>query len=89
MTTVICSKGYPSYYETNKIIKGLEEIDKSIILFHNGTRKENGNIFTNSGRVLSVTAIENTLDEARNKIYDNIGKINFDNIYYRNDIGKF
>ena len=88
MAVVLTSGGYPGEYEKGKEIKRMENLDEDIILFHNGTKKVDGKIYTNGGRVLSVTALEDTLAEARDKIYANIDKIEFDGMYYRKDIGK-
>ena len=74
-------------YEKGKEITGTEELDKDIILFHNGTKMEDGKLLTNGGRVLSVTALGDTLKEAREKVYKNIDKIKFDGLCYRRDIG--
>ena len=82
------SKGYPMEYEKGKEIKGIELLDEDIILFHNGTKKVDGKILTNGGRVLSVTALGETMEEARNKAYQNIKKLYFDGISYRKDVGK-
>ncbi len=54
-------------YEKGKEINGLEDLDKDIILFHNGTKKTGDKIYTNGGRVLSITALGDTLEEARKK----------------------
>ena len=88
VTVVATSDGYPLEYEKGKEINGLEDLDKDIILFHNGTKKTGDKIYTNGGRVLSITALGDTLEEARKKVYDNIKKIEFDGIYYRKDIGE-
>lgn len=87
VTVVLTSKGYPVEYEKGKEITGTEELDKDIILFHNGTKMEDGKLLTNGGRVLSVTALGDTLQEAREKVYKNIDKIKFDGLCYRKDIG--
>lgn len=84
---IAASEGYPGSYEKDKEIFGLDKIDKDIIVFHAGTKKTDNKIFTNGGRVLALTALGNTLEEAREKAYDNIRKINFDGMYYRKDIG--
>jgi phosphoribosylamine--glycine ligase len=88
VTVVATSKGYPMEYEKGKEIKGIELLDEDIILFHNGTKKVDGKILTNGGRVLSVTALGETMEEARNKAYQNIKKLYFDGISYRKDVGK-
>lgn len=88
VTVVLTSDGYPDEYEKGKEIIGLENLDKDIILFHNGTKKIGDKIYTNGGRVLSITALGDTMDEAREKIYTNIDRIQFDGICYRKDIGQ-
>ncbi|QQK07990.1 phosphoribosylamine--glycine ligase [Miniphocaeibacter halophilus] len=87
LTTVLCSGGYPDKYEINKEIIGLDKVDENIIVFHNGTKLKNEKLVTNGGRVLSVTALAETLEEAGNKVYENINRINFEGRYYRKDIG--
>ena len=88
LTVIITSKGYPGEFKKGLEIRGIEELDEEIILYHNGTRYEGNNLLTNGGRVLSVTALGESLEEARNKVYSNIDKITFNGMYYRKDIGK-
>ena len=87
LTVIMCSGGYPGSYEKGKEIEGLDKVDKDTIVFHNGTKKSDGKFFTNGGRVLSVTALGKSLDEAREKAYKNVEKIKFDKTYFRKDIG--
>lgn len=88
LTVVATSKGYPGQYEKGKQIKGLEHVDEDIIIFHNGTIVEDGKIYTNGGRVISITTLGNSLEEARSKIYKNLNNIYFDGMYVREDIGR-
>ena len=88
VTVVATSKGYPGRYEIGKEIQRLDNMDRDIILFHNGTKRVGNRLYTNGGRVLSLTALGDTLEDARNKVYENINKIKFDGIYYRKDIGE-
>lgn len=88
VTLVATSKGYPGEYEKGIEIKGVEDLDDSIILFHNGTKRLDEKLYTNGGRVLSITSLGDTREEARKNIYNNVDKIHFDGIYYRKDIGK-
>ena len=88
VTVILTSEGYPGEYETGFEISGIDKLDEDIILFHNGTKTIGDKLLTNGGRVLSVTAQGNTIDEAREKIYSNIDKIEFQGKYYRKDIGK-
>lgn len=87
-TVVLASGGYPDKYEKGKEITGLDLVDDDIIVFHGGTKLSDGKIFTDGGRVLAVTAIGNTIEEARNKVYENIKKIKFEKMEYRKDIAK-
>jgi phosphoribosylamine--glycine ligase len=83
---VMASGGYPGKYETGFPILGLDDIDKDVIVYHAGTRLDNNDIVTDGGRVLTVTATGNTMKEAREHVYNNVKKINFQNSHYRNDI---
>ncbi|HOK37102.1 MAG TPA: phosphoribosylamine--glycine ligase [Bacteroidales bacterium] len=85
-TVILASKGYPGNYETNIEISGLENISDSII-FHAGTKLVQGRIFTSGGRVLAVSSLGKTMEEALKKSYTSAKKINFENKYYRRDIG--
>lgn len=86
---VLASKGYPIKYEKGKKISGLENFEgkNNIFAFHAGTKRVNGDVLTNGGRVLGITATAPTLKEARNKAYEATKLINFENKYMRNDIG--
>ncbi len=87
---VVCaSGGYPGDYAKDKEIKGLEEAEKlkDIVVFHAGTKKIGGKILTSGGRVLGVTGLGATTEDAINKAYDAVGKINFEGMHYRKDIG--
>ena len=87
---VMASQGYPGEYEQNKKITGLEELKHrdDIVVFHSGTREKDGHIVSAGGRVLGVTAWAGTLKEAIDKAYQSVGKIKFENSYYRKDIGE-
>lgn len=84
---VLASKGYPDRYDTGKIISGLEKAGNDGIIFHAGTKKENGQFLTSGGRVLGVTALGNDLRTAIHRGYDTVKNISFDGQYYRTDIG--
>ncbi len=87
-SVVLASKGYPDKYETGKEITGINEVSGDAIVFHAGTKEENGKILTNGGRVLNITGISSLgLKEAINIAYHNANKINFENKYNRIDIG--
>ncbi|TQD40772.1 phosphoribosylamine--glycine ligase [Haloflavibacter putidus] len=86
-TVMTVSAGYPEAYDKNKEITGLDKIEDAIV-FHAGTKQENGKILTNGGRVLAVTAFGKDYQEALKKAYQNVEKIHFDKLYYRKDLGK-
>jgi phosphoribosylamine--glycine ligase len=83
---MVVSGGYPEEYEKGKEILGLENVQDSIV-FHAGTKTENGKIMSNGGRVLAVTSYGANFQEAVKKSYQNIEKLHFDTMYYRKDIG--
>lgn len=84
---VIASKGYPESYEKGYEIKGLENLTSKI--YHMGTKETDGKIYTNGGRLLLICEEADTLEEAISKVYENVEKIECDNIFYRTDIGHF
>src|SRR5664279_1682853 len=85
-TVMLVSGGYPGNYEKNKSIQGLDLINESVV-FHSGTRKENGKIVTSGGRVLAVTSLGTSMKEALETSYRNARLLNFEGKYYRKDIG--
>lgn len=87
---VLASKGYPLEYEKNKLIQGLENFENRLDLFcfHAGTTLREGQIYSNGGRVLGITALGNDLVQARANAYRAVELVQFDNKYYRTDIGK-
>ena len=85
---VLASKGYPESYPKNEEIKGLEQHNEGIFVFHAGTKKENNSILSNGGRVLGVTALGDTLESAISNAYSATEKISWPNKYCRSDIGK-
>lgn len=87
ITVVISSGGYPGAYAKGKPISGLDNTDGNIIVFHAGTTFDKGAYYTNGGRVLNITALGKTLEEAKNTVYRMINTISFDGAYYRKDIG--
>lgn len=88
MTVILTSRGYPGAYEKGHEIFGLEDLDEDIRVFHNGTSIKDNKVYTNGGRVLSITAKADNMEELRQKIYRNIGRINFEGMCYRKDIGE-
>lgn len=90
VNVVAASRGYPEDYEVGKPISGLEDACRDAsddcIVFHAGTREEDGKILTAGGRVLSVTAVGPDLRQAAERAYQALGRIHFDGIHYRRDI---
>jgi len=84
---VMASAGYPGSYKKGLPIKGLNEVDKDLLIFHAGTKLgDDGTIYTNGGRVLTLVGTGKNMAEAREKVYSNISKIYFDGCHYRKDI---
>lgn len=83
---VLASKGYPEAYKKGDIINGLDAL-QDVIVFHAGTAMKHGDFVTNGGRVLFVACKANSLQEAKDTVYKEIGKIESDGLFYRSDIG--
>ncbi len=85
---VISSAGYPGSYEKGKVITGIDEADAmdDVKVFHAGTAMSGGNIVTNGGRVLGVTALGDTIADAKQLAYEAVDKIAFEGAYRRSDI---
>jgi phosphoribosylamine--glycine ligase len=85
---VMASGGYPDVYQKGKKITGLEEAMQleDVAVFHAGTKEQNGQIVTNGGRVLGVTALGPTIADAKALAYQAVDKIKFDGAYCRRDI---
>jgi phosphoribosylamine--glycine ligase len=88
VTVVMASGGYPAKYETGKIINGLESCAEmaDVQVFHAGTRCENGAILTAGGRVLAVTALGESVAQARARAYEAVARISFEGAHFRRDI---
>ncbi|NAS10966.1 phosphoribosylamine--glycine ligase [Poritiphilus flavus] len=85
-TVMTVSGGYPETYEKSKKISGLEKIEDSIV-FHAGTKLENGQVLTNGGRVIALTSFGANFREALAISYQSAEKLEFEKMYYRKDIG--
>ena len=86
-TVVMVSGGYPDEYEKGIPISGLDDLVENTIIFHAGTKKSKNQIVTNGGRVLAVTGLGETMQEALDKSYELVSKIYWENVYFRKDIG--
>lgn len=87
LCVMLASEGYPVSYEKGKEIKELDNIVNSIV-FHSGTKRCGNEIHTNGGRVLGVTGLGDTLEDAIKIVYEDISKMDFEGKQYRLDIGK-
>jgi len=85
---VLASKGYPEAYPKNEEISGLDFSSDETFVFHAGTKNENDKVLTNGGRVLGVTALGDSLQQAITNAYSAADKVNWSNKYSRQDIGK-
>jgi phosphoribosylamine--glycine ligase len=87
---VMASQGYPGGYARGKVITGLAEAARmpEVKVFHAGTKLENGIVVTDGGRVLGITALGDTLADARRKAYDAVSRIHFQGAFYRKDIAE-
>lgn len=83
---VLASDGYPESFSKGEIIK-IESLNSATLLFHMGTKLENGNLLTNGGRVLIPVTLGATLKEAKKNTYNEVKKIKCSKLFYRNDIG--
>jgi phosphoribosylamine--glycine ligase len=89
LCVVLAAGGYPGSYAKGKVISGLEEASAlpQVTVFHAGTALDGDSIVTSGGRVLSVTAIGETIDEAAERAYEAVAKIQFEGKQLRQDIG--
>lgn len=89
VSVVLASGGYPGDYQKGKEISGLDKVNKlkDVVIFHAGTLKKDSKILTNGGRVLNISALASTIKEAQAKAYEAVKLINFEEMYYRKDIG--
>jgi len=89
MTIVLCSKGYPSKYKKNKVIKNINKLNikKNSFIFHAGTKLIDGELVSNGGRVLNITSTGTMFKKIRKDILRIIKKLNWNNGFFRKDIG--
>jgi phosphoribosylamine--glycine ligase len=89
LSVVATSKGYPGQYPTGVPIEGIEAADalRGVKVFHSGTAMRDGQLVTDGGRVLSVTALGDTIASAQKRAYEAMKLIHFDGMHYRTDIG--
>jgi phosphoribosylamine--glycine ligase len=91
LCVVAASKGYPGKYPTGLPISGLAAAGgmPDVQVFHSGTKEVGGQIVTDGGRVLSVTAVGNTVAQAQKRAYEAMSQIHFEGMHYRRDIGRW
>ena len=83
---VLTSGGYPQAYETGFRIDGLDQLDPETLVFHAGTLRDGEHLVTDGGRVMTIVRCEDTLRMARDKVYEQVGRVKFENMHYRRDI---
>jgi len=85
---VMASGGYPGSYEKGKEIRGLDAVAgmSDTVVFHAGTKSEGGKLLTAGGRVLGVTALGDSISDARDRAYEAVSKIHFHRAHWRTDI---
>lgn len=86
VTVMLVSGGYPGDYESGKVISNIENVKESIV-FHAGTKEQNGEVLSAGGRVIAVTTLQDTLFDALQQATADAGRIYFDGKYFRRDIG--
>lgn len=88
LCVVMASGGYPGNYEKGKVVRGIDEAEKTgAIVFHAGTETHDGETVTSGGRVLGVTAVGDSYKDCIDKAYAGVARITFDAAHYRRDIG--
>ncbi len=87
VTTVVVSGGYPDAYQTGKPITELDKLEETVTAFHAGTSGNDGHVMTSGGRVLALTALTNSLENAVRRSQEAARTVQFDGKYYRKDIG--
>ncbi len=87
---VMTAKGYPGEFERGKLISGLADAGRipGVTVFHAGTKREADSYYTSSGRVLGVSAVGPSLEEAAKAAYEAVGRIGFEGAHFRKDIGR-
>jgi phosphoribosylamine---glycine ligase len=89
LCVVLCSKGYPNMYNNEVLIKNIEKLDLSEndFMYHAGTKKVKNKIYSNGGRVINFVSLSSSFKEGRKKIFNQINKLDWNNGFFRKDIG--
>ena len=85
---VLASGGYPGKYETGKPILGLNQAFADVQVHHAGTMRDGDTYQTAGGRVLGITAVGDTLEQAVERAYESVLLVQFEGMHYRRDIGR-
>jgi phosphoribosylamine--glycine ligase len=85
---VVAAPGYPDSYPTGLPISGLSALTDEVIVFHAGTARHGDQVVTAGGRVLAVSALDDNLPDALARAYAGVGRIHFEGMHYRRDIGR-
>ncbi len=84
---VLASGGYPGAYETGQVITGLGQVPPDVLVFHAGTGQSgSGSLVTAGGRVLGITALGDTIEDAVRRAYQGVGRVSFEGMHFRRDI---
>jgi phosphoribosylamine---glycine ligase len=88
VTVILASGGYPANYEIGKPISGLKNASQlpGIQIFHAGTKRQNGQVVSAGGRVLAITALGESIVQARERAYTAVGEVHFEGCHFRRDI---
>jgi phosphoribosylamine--glycine ligase len=87
LCVVMAAEGYPGAYAKGRVVRGVEAAGQEAIVFHAGTARQDGKVITTGGRVLTVTAVGKSVDEAAARAYSVAQQVHFDGAHYRRDIG--
>ena len=89
MCAVLCSNGYRDIFKNNLEIPNIDKIknNDSFFIYHAGTEKKDNKVYANGGRVLNFVSVSDNLKSSREKIIKEIENLNWDNGFYRKDIG--
>lgn len=87
LAVVLAAHGYPNAPRSGDVITGIPASTDDLHIFHAGTTQRDNQLLTSGGRVLCVTGLANSIESARAQVYANVGRIQFDGVQYRQDIG--
>ena len=89
LCVVLCSKGYPEIYDNEVLIKNIEKLDlnENDFMYHAGTKKIKNKIYSNGGRVINFVSLSSNFRESRDKIFNQINKLDWNGGFFRKDIG--